>query len=50
MLGPLMGSQLQENFPFYLNPILRTTWLKDHAMTLKKNTAKYYFDEKSKFF
>ncbi len=31
------------------NPILHTTWLESHALTLKNNTAKYYFNEKSSF-
>jgi hypothetical protein len=31
-----------------INPSLHTTWLKNHALTLKKNTAKYYFGEKSR--
>jgi hypothetical protein len=30
-----------------LNPILHTPWLNNHALTLKRNTAKYYFGEKS---
>jgi hypothetical protein len=32
-----------------LNPILHTAWLNNHALTLKRNTAKYYFGEKSSF-
>ncbi len=31
------------------NPILHTAWLDNHALTLKRNSAKYYFHEKSKF-
>jgi hypothetical protein len=31
------------------NPILHTTWLESHALTLKNNTAKNYFSEKSSF-
>jgi hypothetical protein len=31
----------------FFNPILHTTWLNNHALTLKRNTAKYYFGEKS---
>jgi hypothetical protein len=31
------------------NSILHTAWLNDHALTLKRNTAKYYSDEKSSF-
>jgi hypothetical protein len=31
------------------NPILHTAWLNNHALTLKGNTAKYYFGEKSSF-
>ncbi len=33
----------------YYIPILHTAWLESHALTLKNNTAKYYFDEKSSF-
>ncbi|MFN9958604.1 MAG: hypothetical protein ACK55I_36390, partial [bacterium] len=33
-----------------LNPILHTAWLNIHALTLKRNTAKYYFGKKIKFF
>ncbi len=32
-----------------LNRILHTAWLESHALTLKNNTAKYYFGEKSSF-
>ena len=32
-----------------INPILHTAWLESHALTLKINTAKYYFCEKSSF-
>jgi hypothetical protein len=31
------------------NPILHTAWLDNHALTLKRNSAKYYFHEKSRF-
>ncbi len=31
------------------NPILHTAWLESHALTLKNNTAEYYFGEKSSF-
>jgi hypothetical protein len=31
------------------NPILHTTWLPNHSLILKKNTGKYYFDEKPAF-
>jgi hypothetical protein len=31
------------------NPILHTAWLNNLALTLKRNTAKYYFCEKSSF-
>jgi hypothetical protein len=31
------------------NPILHTAWLNNHALTLKRNTEKYYFGEKSSF-
>ncbi len=33
----------------YLKPILHTTWLNNHALTLKINTPKHYFGEKSSF-
>ncbi len=32
-----------------VNPILHTAWLDNHALTLKSNSAKYYFHEKSRF-
>jgi hypothetical protein len=32
-----------------INPILHTAWLESHALTLKNNTAKYYFGQKSSF-
>jgi hypothetical protein len=28
-----------------VNPILQTVWLNNHALTLKRNTAKYYLGE-----
>jgi len=33
----------------HFNPILHTAWLDNLALTLKSNTSKYYFDEKSSF-
>jgi hypothetical protein len=33
----------------HFNPILHTAWLNNHALTLKRNTAKYYFGEKCSF-
>ncbi len=42
--GSLKGRK-QPNF----NPILLTAWLDNHALTLKSNSAKYYFYEKSRF-
>ncbi len=33
-----------------INPILHTAWLDNYALTLKSNSAKYYFHEKSRFF
>jgi hypothetical protein len=33
----------------HFSPILHTAWLNNHALTLKRNTAKYYFGEKSSF-
>jgi hypothetical protein len=32
-----------------INPILHTAWLNNHAITLKSNTAKYYFGENPVF-
>jgi hypothetical protein len=32
-----------------IHPILHTAWLNNRALTLKRNTAKYYFGEKSSF-
>jgi hypothetical protein len=32
----------------FINPILHTAWLNNHALALKRNTAKYYFGEKSR--
>ncbi len=37
--------QTEVNF----NPILHNAWLNNHALTLKRITAKYYFGEKSIF-
>ena len=34
---------------FAFNPIIHTVWLDNHALTLKSNSAKYYFHEKSRF-
>ncbi len=34
---------------YFFNPILHTVWLDNHALTLKSNSAKYYFHEKSRF-
>jgi hypothetical protein len=31
------------------NPTLHTAWLDNHALTLKSNSAKYFFHEKSRF-
>jgi hypothetical protein len=33
----------------YNNPLLHIAWLDNHTLTLKRNTAKYYFGEKSIF-
>ncbi len=41
-LGPIL-------FLCYINPILHTVWLDNHALTLKSNSTKYYFYEKSRF-
>jgi hypothetical protein len=35
--------------PTHFNPILRTAWLDIHALTLKRNNAKYNFREKSSY-
>jgi hypothetical protein len=39
----------QERIHQRINPILHTAWLDNHALTLKSNSAKYYFHEKSSF-
>ncbi len=36
-------------FQPFVTPILHSAWLNNHALTLKSNTAKYYFGEKSSF-
>jgi hypothetical protein len=42
---------LEEFFSLlFFNPILHTAWLNNLALTLKRNTAKYYFGEKIQFF
>ncbi len=48
------GIRLYKNFywrefPGYINPILHTAWLDNHALTSKRNSAKYYYHEKSRF-
>ncbi len=43
--GPIQKFFLQS----LSNPILHTAWLESHALTVKNNTAKYYFGEKSSF-
>jgi hypothetical protein len=35
---------------FSLHSLLHTTWLNNHVLTLKRNTAKYYFCLKTQFF
>jgi hypothetical protein len=37
------------NLHIIINPILHTARLNNHALTLRRNTAKYYFGEKSSF-
>jgi hypothetical protein len=37
------------NVDINVSPILHTAWLDNHALTLKRNSAKYYFHKKSKF-
>ncbi len=41
------GDSPLDHFRLPLNPILHTAWLENHALTLKSNTAKCYFCEKS---
>jgi hypothetical protein len=57
-LSPIFVSAFLNLLPFYcyqvlqpscFNPILHTAWLHNHALTLKRNTAKYYFGQKSSF-
>jgi hypothetical protein len=42
-------SQNNNFFHSQFNPILPTTCSDNHALTLKRKTAKYYFDEKSSY-
>jgi hypothetical protein len=42
----LIGSFKTHKNIVVLDPILHTAWLNNHALTLKRNTAKYYFGEK----
>ncbi len=48
-LRPGASHQVQSPKIPLINPILHTAWLESHALTLKNNTAKYYFGEKSSF-
>jgi hypothetical protein len=52
-VDPAVGVQhvLQRSViePRILNPILHTKWLENHALTLKRNTPRYYLAEKSSF-
>jgi hypothetical protein len=32
-----------------LNPVLHTVWLDNNTLTVRRNTEKYYFGEKSSF-
>jgi|LakMenEpi03Aug12_release.lakeMendotaPanAssembly.Ray.scaffolds.fasta_scaffold838495_1 hypothetical protein len=53
-----LGMQTQMKWPkktqkkdrnnFLIKSILNTAWLESHALTLKNNTAKYCFGEKSR--
>jgi hypothetical protein len=36
-------------FSLFFNPILHTAWLDNRPLTLKSNTAKYYFCEHSSY-
>jgi hypothetical protein len=45
----LTGAMLISKLYLLLNPILHTAWLDNHALTLKSNSVKYYFHEKSRF-
>jgi hypothetical protein len=44
-----IGDYFFLNLNSVLNPILPSAWLDIHALTLKRNTEKYYFGEKSSF-
>jgi hypothetical protein len=46
-LCPCPTVQMYNCYNLFFNPILHTAWLNNHALTLKRNTAKYYFGEKS---
>jgi hypothetical protein len=48
-IRPLSRQEARSTTHMKVNPILHTAWLESHALTLKNNTAKYYFDEKSTF-
>jgi hypothetical protein len=37
-----VSENLSKKFAIFFNPILQTSWLGNHALTLKNNTAKYY--------
>jgi hypothetical protein len=49
LLALKKGTGADTIFRFFVNPILHTAWLNNYALTLKRNTAKYNFDEKSSF-
>jgi hypothetical protein len=41
--------RLGHDIKIVFNPILHTAWLDNHALTLKRISAKYYFHGKSRF-
>jgi hypothetical protein len=47
-LSLLLSAEFLKKF-IMLNPVLYTAWLNNYALTLKRNTVKYYFGEKSSF-
>jgi hypothetical protein len=37
-----VSENLSKKLAIFFNPILQTSWLGNHALTLKNNNAKYY--------
>jgi len=47
-LSLLLSAEFLKKF-IMLNPVLYTAWLNNYALTLKRNTVKYYFGENPVF-